>query len=293
MLVTFWGTRGSIPVPGPSTVRYGGNTPCVSIRLASGPLLVLDSGTGIRALGNAPESSEECSFALLLSHGHWDHIQGFPFFAPGYRDTCRIQVIGGPGGTNCLKQLLSDQMEQSYFPVQLEQLKARIEFDEIHEGWKQVGSARIRAFALHHTSAGWGFRIEESPEAGGGAIVYLTDNELPAGGPDWELTRSICAGADLLIHDAQYLEAEMAAHRGWGHSSGRDATRLALEAGCRRLALFHHDPERCDDEIDALTADCRAEAIALSHALDVFAATEGQTLEIRAASQEPRMAPMQ
>ncbi len=291
MQVTFWGTRGSIPVPGPNTVRYGGNTACVSIRLASGPLLVLDAGTGIRALGNAPEMHEECSVALLLSHGHWDHIQGFPFFAPGYRDTCRIQVIGGPGGTNCLKQLLSDQMEQSYFPVQLEQLKARVEFDEIHEDWKRIGSARVRAFPLHHTSAGWGFRIEESPEAGGGVVVYLTDNELPPDGPDWDFMRDLCGDADLLIHDAQYLDEEMAAHKGWGHSSGRGATRLALEADCRRLALFHHDPDRDDDAVDALTADCRTLASAASRTLDVFAAREGQTLAIRAASQEPRAAP--
>ena len=280
MQVTFWGTRGSIPVPGPSTIRYGGNTPCISVRLASGPLLVLDAGTGIRALGNAPEMSTECSFALLLSHGHWDHIQGFPFFAPGYRDTCRIQVFGGSGGTNSLKQLLSNQMEHSYFPVQFEQLQAQVEFDEIYDEWKLIGSARVRAFPLHHTGVGWGFKIEEGPESGGGVIVYLTDNELPTDGPDWDFYRDICHGADLLIHDAQYLDSEMPAHKGWGHSSGRDATRLALEAGCKRLALFHHDPDRCDDEIDALTAGCRAEANAVCETLQVFAAREGQSVEI-------------
>ena len=291
MLVTFWGTRGSIPVPGPSTIRYGGNTPCVSVRLASGPLLVLDAGTGIRALGNAPEMSTECSFALLLSHGHWDHIQGFPFFAPGYRDTCRIQVFGGPGGTNCLKQLLSDQMEHSYFPVQFEQLQAQVEFDEIYDDWKQIGSARVRAFPLRHTGVGWGFRIEEGPESGGGVIVYLTDNELTPGSPDWDFYRDICRGADLLIHDAQYLDHEMPLREGWGHSSGRDATSLAIEAGCKRLALFHHDPDRSDAAIDELTADCRAQAILTCSKLEIFAAAEAQSFEISGAIQEPSKTP--
>lgn len=288
MQVTFWGTRGSIPAPGPTTVRYGGNTPCVSIRLASGPLLVLDAGTGIRALGNAPGMSSECSFALLLSHGHWDHIQGFPFFAPGYRDTCRIQVFGGPGGTYHLKQLLSNQMVKSYFPVQLEQLKAEIEFDEIHDDWKQIGSARVRAFPLRHTGVGWGFRIEERADAGGGVIVYLTDNELPPPGAEWDFYINMCRDADLLIHDAQYLEEEMQTHLGWGHSTGREATRLAREANCRRLALFHHDPDRSDTAVDTLTADCQAQAASAGSNLDIFAAAEDQTLEIHADFQEPQ-----
>ncbi len=118
MQVTFWGTRGSIATPGPETVRFGGNTPCVSVRLREGPLLVLDAGTGLRKLGQAAECEGECSYALFVSHGHWDHIQGFPFFAPAYRKTCDICIIGGPGGTAHLEQMLSDQMEQEYFPVQ-------------------------------------------------------------------------------------------------------------------------------------------------------------------------------
>lgn len=281
MQVTFWGTRGSIPSPGAATVRYGGNTPCVSVRLAQGPLLILDAGTGLRGLGQSPEVESDCAFILLLSHGHWDHIQGFPFFAPAYRRGCGIHIIGGPGGTQHLEQVLSDQMERTYFPVQLEEMRADIRFDEFQQDWKDIGSARVFAFPIRHSAIGWGFRIEDR----GGVLVYLTDNELPPPGPDWDFYRDICRGADLLIHDAQYRDEELPARRGWGHSSGTQATRLALDAGCKRLALFHHDPNRTDDAVEALAAECRALAAQEGGTLEVFAAAEGETHLVGA--QEP------
>ncbi len=144
------------------------------------------------------------------------------------------------------------------------------------DGWKEVGSARVRAFPIRHPGVGWGFRIEDE----GGVLVYLTDNELPPDGPDRDFYLLVCQGADLLIHDAQYLDVELPTHRGWGHSSGMQATRLALDAGCKRLALFHHDPTRSDAAVEALTAECRALAAQSGSDLDVFAAAEGQTHQI-------------
>jgi len=276
MQVTFWGTRGSIATPGAETVRFGGNTACVSVKLRAGPLLILDAGTGVRHLGQAAHCETECSFALLLSHGHWDHIQGFPFFAPAYRKGCDIRIIAGPGGTRHLSQILSDQMERDYFPVQFGEMGADIQFDDFEGDWKKIGSGRVRAFPLRHVGGGWGFRIEDE----GGVVVYLTDNELPPPGPEFDFYCEACRGADLLIHDAQYLDSELPSHLGWGHSSGPQATRLALQAGCKRLALFHHDPNRTDDAVAALVLDCRALAAAEGSDLDVFAAAEGQMHEI-------------
>lgn len=271
MQVTFWGTRGSIAAPGPDTVRYGGNTACVSVHLERGSPLVLDAGTGIRALGQAFVATGIKEMILCLSHAHWDHIQGFPFFAPAYHKECRIRVLGCPTGTKRLKQILSDQMEHTYFPVPLAALAADIRFEEFCADCEQLGSARVQAFPIHHPGGGRGFRIEEGKRA----IVYLTDNELPPPGPEWDAYVRICRHVDLLIHDAQYTDEELAIHTGWGHSSHTQATRLALEAGVKRLALFHHDPNRTDAQLDQIVQSCRAIAAGEGSPLTIIAAAEG------------------
>ncbi len=271
MHLTFWGTRGSTPAPGPDTVRFGGNTACVSIRLEHGPRLVLDAGTGIRALGDVLASEGEHDMTLLLSHGHWDHIQGFPFFAPAYDKDCQIRVLGCPFGTKRLQQILSDQMECTYFPVPLSALAAKLSFEEFCDDWEEIGSARIQAFPLRHPGGGRGFRIAEGKHV----IVYLTDNELPPEGPEWDFYVQECRGADLLIHDAQYTEEELPLHCGWGHSSYVQATRLALAAQVKRLALFHHDPKRTDQELDAFEASCARMVAHKNSVLTVYVAAEG------------------
>jgi len=273
MQITFWGTRGSTAAPGRETVRYGGNTACVSVQLADGPLLLLDAGTGIRALGQAIANENPSELTLLLSHGHWDHIQGFPFFAPAYQNGCHIRVLGCPTGTKRLKQVLSDQMERTYFPVPLDAMAAEIKFEDFCTDWEGIGAARVRAFPLRHPGGGRGFRIEE----GKSTLVYLTDNELPDEGAEWDFYVETCREADLLIHDAQYTDAELAVYAGWGHSSYTQATRLAIAAQVKRLALFHHDPKRTDLEVDRFQEDC-CRLVALERSpLAVFAAAEGQS----------------
>ena len=251
MRVKFWGVRGSIPVPGASSLRYGGNTPCVTVELSHGPLVVLDAGTGIRELGVALNRRDEpADLILLLSHGHWDHIQGFPFFSPAYRPSTKIDVRGCPTETEHLRRMLSDVMEQVHFPVPLESLSARITYLRLSEEWQELGTGRVLPIPTNHPGGGHGYRIEED----GKSLVYLTDNELPADPSASQRFVDAARSADILIHDSQYTDEELARYRGWGHSSIEQSVRLACAADVRILYLFHHDPDRSDEEIDRLLA---------------------------------------
>jgi phosphoribosyl 1,2-cyclic phosphodiesterase len=277
MLLTFWGTRGSIPTPGPKTVRYGGNTSCVSIRPVEGSLIILDAGTGIRSLGKEILTEYEDNHAVLfLSHSHWDHIQGFPLFIPVYREGFKMDILGSPVRATRLEEIFTRQQDCEVFPVPLSAMKARLTMGSYSDDWVSYGSAQMRAFELQHPGGACGFRFEE----GGRSIVYMTDNELPESGEEWERYVEHCRNADLLIHDAQYIDEELPSHRGWGHSSILQATRLALEAGVKQLALFHHDPDRSDQALDRLVDSCRAYVYRQGKSLHLFAAAEGHSLEI-------------
>lgn len=276
MTVRFWGVRGSVPAPGPETCRYGGNTSCVELR-AGGELLILDAGTGIRKLGLALCAG--CSpirGTLLISHAHWDHIHGLPFFAPVMSPGNRFHVYGCAGSEPHMRTTLAGQMETPYFPLSLEDLPDTLEFHELGEDPIEVGAVRVQTVRLHHPGMTLGFRVE----AEGRAVVYATDQEPHAAGDgaepalDADLLR-FARGADLLIADAQYTPDEYSSRVGWGHSSVRDAVRLALEAGVGRLALFHHDPERTDSAVDALLATARGEIVRRGGALECVAAAEG------------------
>ncbi len=274
MEVTFWGTRGTLPVPGPETVRYGGNTTCVTVLTAEGELLILDAGTGIRNLGKALASQGGSQSAtLFLTHSHWDHIQGFPLFAPAYDSQFALTVLGCSEHRTSLRDILARQQDSPVFPVPLDALHAHIEIGDYCMDRFTYGSVRMRTAALRHPGGACAFRIEEK----GRALVFMTDNELPSSGPDWERFVEYCAGADLLIHDAQYTDAELELHRGWGHSSISQALELAVQAGVQQLALFHHDPDRTDAELDGLVESCREAARRARSGLTVFAAVEGDT----------------
>jgi len=274
MQVTFWGTRGTLPVPGPDTVRYGGNTTCVTVLTEQGELVILDAGTGIRNLGKllAAQSGPR-SATLYLSHSHWDHIQGFPLFAPAYDAQFSLTVLGCKEHRTSLRDILARQQDSPVFPVPLDALHANIEIGDYCVDWFTHGSVRIRTTRLIHPGGACGFRIEEN----GRSLVFMTDNELPDSGPEWDRFVSYCKGADLLIHDAQYTDEELAEHKGWGHSSITQAVELALEAGVKQLALFHHDPDRTDAELDTLVAACDSAIERAGTGLCVFAATEGDT----------------
>jgi len=249
MQIKFYGVRGSIPTPGVDTQRYGGNTPCVLLTSQSGQQLILDSGTGIRLLGQELMTGTE-ELVLLLSHNHWDHIQGFPFFAPAYQPGRQIRII--PGNTlNAEHDAILKQMSGEFFPVAPEQLPSVIRITPIADDQWQLGDFYIQRCPLNHPGSGSAYRIS----ADGQALAYVTDNELFP--PEQVLTSrtqwlDFVAGVDVLIHDGQYLEADMPYKLGWGHSLVSQAVVLAKEANVKKLVIFSHDPARTDLQLDEL-----------------------------------------
>ena len=290
--VKFWGTRGSIPTPASWTRVYGGNTSCVEVRFDN-ILFICDAGSGIRELGKdlmtRPEQPPELH--LLITHSHWDHIQGFPFFTPAYARESRIRIYGISEGDNSRYRLLSGQMSSDYFPLSFGEMGAQFLFDHLNGGDREVSGVRVRSFPLHHPGGCCGYVFEKD----GNKIVYATDNELLIQPGDTfpdptnqggirhvpEELVNIVRDADLLIADAQYDDDQYAAKLGWGHSSCFSVTDLAVQAKVKNLALFHHDPESTDREIDAKVKACCQRVAQHRGQLMVFAAREGVELKFR------------
>jgi phosphoribosyl 1,2-cyclic phosphodiesterase len=259
VLVRFWGVRGSVPVPGPSTLRYGGNTSCVELRC--GPhLVVLDAGSGLEAFGRSLSESEERMDAdMFLTHPHLDHIMGLPFFSPLYRAGNKLR-LRLPKFSRENADWIEAIIGPPYFPLPLDDMGASIERTPFAPGetLRPHDSMIVKTIALAHPGGASGIRVEYL----GRAIVYVTDVELP--NEDFSAIARFAANADLLICDAQFTEKEMTLYRGWGHSSWQDATQLAYAAEASRLVLFHHAPGRTDDELDEIG----------SHAARLFPQTE-------------------
>jgi len=287
----FWGTRGSIPTPGPSTVRYGGNTPSIEVRTPTGALVLLDAGTGIRELGRAliaRANGSPITGDIYLTHAHWDHIQGIPFFAPAFQPGNRFTIWGAKSLAASIRRVVRDQMSPVVFPVAFEELAATFDFRELTDERHASDGFEVRAFPVRHPGGALGYRFAARGSDGEptqSVFVYISDNELR--GADASMSDrwrgrlvEFIQGSRVLIHDATYTEDEYESHRGWGHSTYGDAVALALESGVETLVLFHHSPDRSDDDVDACLAECRAACLRSGRTLRIIAAAEGLELEI-------------
>lgn len=268
MRFRFWGVRGSIPTPGPRTVKYGGNTTCIEVESSSGDLLILDAGTGIHALAQSLPRKHPVTAHVLLTHTHWDHIQGLPFFLPIFRAGNRIHIYGAddaPTGLG-IERAMSVQLQHCYFPINEAQLKAEVSHHPLQAGERfRIGSARILPVALNHPVVNFGYRIDDDD---GSSLFFTGDYEpefcrLPPDDPGYraekavidERKRGILAAlseVDALIVDASYTQQEYAGKIDWGHGTYEGGIRLAHEVGARQLFFTHHEPTRSDDELEAV-----------------------------------------
>lgn len=288
MELRFWGTRGSIPSPGPRTVRYGGNTPCLEVRSSTGALVIFDAGTGIRELGRSLSEragSGAISGDIFLSHAHWDHIQGLPFFAPFYDAGNRFRIWSAAELTPTVQRVVREQMAPGVFPVDFNKLKANITFHSLDDDAHEGDGFRMSMIPLRHPGGALGYRLADR-EGTHDALVYISDNELGESSayqsaPDWrERLVEFVRGATVLVHDATYTGEEYERYRGWGHSQVSDVVALAVDAGVERLVLYHHNPERSDEDVDANIASAQAMVRAQGASVEVSGAAESMTLVI-------------
>jgi len=278
MLIRCWGARGSIPVSGPEYLKYGGDTTCLEIRTADDAIIIVDAGSGIRRLGNRLLAEGRFEYSMVFTHSHWDHILGFPFFNPIYRKETSIHMCGFPFNQESVKEMIAKVMTSPNFPVDYNNVQARISYQESCRSTFAVHSLTIEPIRASHPNSGIGYKFSEN----GKVFVFLTDNELTyrhPGGLDFPDYVRFAAGADLLFHDSEFTEEEYQTKKTYGHSTYRAALQLALDAGVKSFGLFHHNQERTDAALDEIVDKCRQIVAARGSCLECFAAREG--MEIR------------
>ncbi len=293
MKLRFWGVRGSIPVPGPETSYFGGNTSCTQLYDDDEPMVIIDAGTGIRILGmdlvkNHPDKKE---IHLFFSHTHWDHIQGLPFFAPLFIPGYKISIYGPVHYEKSLEEILDRQMEYTYFPVRVAELQAELQYHELKEGSFDLNGYTVRSKYLNHPVLCLGYRFEKD----GKSVVYCTDHEpyynfIDDAENSEEMNQIIdeqngkllefIRGADLLVMDSQYTSEEYHSHTGWGHSSIKHTLDLAKNGEVKKYALFHHDPDRTDNNEKKIIAELQKEIKNPCLIKEIFGAREGLVVDI-------------
>jgi phosphoribosyl 1,2-cyclic phosphodiesterase len=289
MVLKFWGTRGSIPVPGSSTLKYGGNTPCVELRTEENKLLILDAGSGIRELGkDLQKKGFDNNINILISHYHWDHIQGVPFFLPLYKEGVKVCFWGESCQGESIHKILSNQMTDNYFPIKLNELNANIEYFSLKTNDSfELDGLKIDTLRAKHSSPTVTYKIREN----GKCIVYLTDNELEiesaAEGNTFASIKNLnreliefCRGCDYLIHDSMYDEAAMLLKKGWGHTGNVTLALFAIIAEVKNLVLFHYNPDYSDDKIDELLNQTKVVMKERSANINCIAAQEGMKIAV-------------
>lgn len=280
MLIKCWGARGSIPVSGKNFDKYGGDTTCMEINYGGKGIIVIDAGTGIRLLGNKlVASGEKPLIHLLLTHAHWDHLSGFPFFKPIYIKGNIITVYGPQPTQRSLKKIISKTMEAPYFPVEFEDVNADISFVSTGNHGYSIESVKIKTIPISHPNRGVGYRLEEN----GRSFVFLTDNELTYRhkfGRRFDDYLKFAEGADIFIHDAEYTREEYAVTKRWGHSVYLDALDLALKAGVKSFGLFHHNQDRTDTAVDGMVRSCKKIISERGSKMKCFAVRAGQEMKV-------------
>lgn len=273
MIIKFWGTRGSIPTPGPSSVRYGGNTSCVELQI-SDQRLIFDMGTGARALGFELLKKQPITAHIFFSHMHHDHNQGLPFFVPCFIPGNTLFLYGQGKGHEGLEEHLNRLFDYPYFPVPLKEMPANMEFFTLREGQrvKITPELTVSNRKLHHPDEAFGYRVESVEDGQKKVFAYCTDTEHFSI-PDWKV-KDLAKDADVFVYDAQYTEEEYPQKVGWGHSTWAEGVRLAQASGAKRLILFHHDPLHDDAKVAEIEAACQAQFPASQ------AAYEGLSIEI-------------
>jgi phosphoribosyl 1,2-cyclic phosphodiesterase len=297
--IKFWGTRGSIPVPSSETLRYGGNTTCVELR-ADGEIIVLDAGSGIRPLGIALDKEFQARpirLSLLITHAHWDHIQGFPFFKPAYDSKNEIRIFGFDGAGATFREIMAEPMRSPFFPITMRELSARMDINKLSEMKFSLGKLDIHAAFVNHPGVCAGYRIFTSS----GSVAFVPDHEpyefflhaargkqLSPGEAKETAAEQHAAlvqflrGSDVLILDSQYTDQEYKRHIGWGHGSISSAVALAVEAEVQTLLLFHHDPSHNDEMVDSMVKSARDLAMKSGSRLEIAGAREGSEFLLEA-----------
>lgn len=287
-IIKFWGVRGSIPTPGPASVRYGGNTACIEVR-HNDRLFILDAGSGIRALGNELlKEKTSVKATIFISHMHWDHIQGIPFFTPAFIPGNNFIFYGAEESDKSLETVIAGQMDPTYFPIELRDMGSKLEFRRLYEGQHQIDGIRVDAIYVNHPGNAMGYKFFLNDKR----LVYISDNEPFQQAPQNTPAESYIGedgnkklvdfirGSHILIHDAQYTPEEYNNHKTWGHSPFDYTVHLGIEAQVQKLVLFHHDPLHNDGQIDAILERARQLAAQHSGSIEILAAAEGMTLEI-------------